>query len=212
MLPPVSPSAPFPTASIPAPAARIQQTALLQQPGSSRPGFDTRASEEQSIEEITIQLEPPGPERIFQLKTWDEFQETLRQEGRNRNPPRDTTFPEEPILTRERYYGRNWPRMEMIVEPNFVGYSRLLFEQKNAERYGWDLGPVHPFLAVLTFYKDILLLPYHSMTDPFRFYEYNTGYGLPGDPTPFLLYPPEISFTGSIAETASILAVLAVFP
>ena len=56
------------------------------------------------------------------------------------------------------------------------------------------------------------MLPYHSFIDPFRLYEYNTGYCLPGDPVPLLLYPPEISATGAIAEAASILAVLAIFP
>jgi hypothetical protein len=199
-----------PGARIQPPTVGLQQTAY--QPLPPPRLADVRADEQQSLQEITIQLDPPGPDKLFLFPSEAGLRETLIQEGKNRNPPDKITFPEEPILTRERYYGRNWPQMCMVVEPNYCGYKRLLFEQKNEERYTWDLGPVQPLLCAMSFYKDVLLLPYHSFTDPFRCYEYNTGYGLPGDPVPYLLYPPELSFTGALAETSAVLAVMAIFP
>ncbi len=39
-----------------------------------------------------------------------------------------------------------------------VCYGRLLFQQKNAERYGWDLGPLHPVLSGLVFFGDVATL------------------------------------------------------
>ena len=56
------------------------------------------------------------------------------------------------------------------------------------------------------------LLPYHAFTDPFRTFECSTGYCLPGDPTPLLIYPPELSASGTVAEAGAILGVFAVFP
>jgi len=208
-LPDFALSATAPAAQMLPPNSTVQQTALLLQ----RPGSDPRIPEEQqALQDIQVQLDPPGPFRLFEFKSEKGLEETLIQEARNRNPPDKITFPEEPILTRERYYGRNWPPMVCSVEPYYVGYNRLLFEQKNAERFAWDLGPVGAVISPLVFFKDLMLLPYHSFTDPFRCYEYNTGYPLTGDPVPLLLYPPEISFTGALAETSAILAVLAVFP
>jgi hypothetical protein len=45
-----------------------------------------------------------------------------------------------------------------------------------------------------------------------RRYECNAGYYLPGDPMPFLLYPPELSFSGALAEAAIIGLGFAIFP
>jgi len=182
-------------------------------PARFQPKQPDISSGDQLLTDIQIQLEPPGPERLFLFKSEEGFKEVLRQEARStRSAPDKITFPEEPELTREQYFGRKWPPMTMVVEPNYVGYSRLLFEQRNAERYGWDLGPISPVVSGLVFFKDIVMLPYNSLIDPFRQYEYNTGYCLPGDPVPLMLYPPEISATGGIAEASAILALLAVFP
>jgi hypothetical protein len=190
------------------PAARPVQRASFQpmQPGAGVPQFEEKAAEQ------TIQLEPPGPDRLFRLESENAHQERWRQELKDTRPFDRQIYPDEPILTREAYFGRNWQPRTLYVEPNYLCYWRLQFEQKNFERYGWDLGPLSTALSPLLFYADIVTLPYHAFTDPFRCCECNAGYCLPGDPVPLLLYPPQLSETGTLAETASILALLAIFP
>jgi hypothetical protein len=102
--------------------------------------------------------------------------------------------------------------MQEVVEPCYTAYGRLYFEERNSERYGWDLGFVQPFVSAGYFFKDVLLLPYHMGTDPFRHYDANTGYCLPGDPIPYVLYPPGLSATGLVAEGATWVGISALFP
>ena len=131
--------------------------------------------------------------------------------NRDKGKPKPA-FPDYPPVTPDKYYGRKWPQFSEVVEPNYVHYDRLYFEQKNTDRYGWDLGIVSPLVESLAFGKDVALLPYHMATDPFRRYESSAGYCLPGDPVPLLLYPPELSATGATAEVATIFALIAMFP
>jgi hypothetical protein len=160
----------------------------------------------------TIQLEPPGPDRLFRLESEDALKERWRQELKDTRPGDHQIYPDEPILTRDTYFGRSWQARTLYVEPNYLCYNRLLFEQINAERYGWDLGPVSTAVSPMLFFADVVTLPYHAFTDPFRCCECNAGYCLPGDPVPLLLYPPQLSAPGAVAETATILALLAIFP
>src|SRR5437588_859826 len=140
----------------------------------------------------------------------------LRRKRPTTAPARNTRerlpFPEEPVLSREKYLGRAWPQYTMTVEPDFVVYKRLMFEQKNYERYGWDLGELDMPLSAGAFFLDVALLPYHAFTDPFRTFECSAGYCLPGDPVPLLAYPPEVSATGALAEAGAAIAVFAIFP
>jgi hypothetical protein len=175
------------------------------------PGPGVSPYEEKQAEQ-TIQLEPPGPERLFRLEGEDALKERWRQELWTTSPGKSQIYPDEPILTREKYFGRSWPTRTLYVEPNYLCYKRLLFEQPNFERYGWDLGPLTVPLSGLAFYGDVVTLPYHAFTDPFRHCECNAGYCLPGDPVPLLLYPPQLSTAGGVAETATILTLLAIFP
>ena len=100
----------------------------------------------------------------------------------------------------------------MQVEPNYVCYGRLLFEAKNFDRYGWDLGLVTPVVSAGMFYFDVATLPYHLFTDPCRHCECSAGYCLPGDPVPYLIYPPHWSLTGAMFEAGTIVALYAIFP
>jgi hypothetical protein len=173
-----------------------------------------RVAEE--AQEYQVQLEPPGPLRLFRLESEKALQERIRQEVRDRTPlgatPERTIFPEEPVITRQPYTGRAFPPGNLVVEPIYLCYDRLLFEQKNFERYGWDLGPITPLLSAAGFYWDVVTLPYHVFTAPCRQYECSAGYCLPGSPTPLLLYPPELSLTGFLAEAGTITALFAIFP
>jgi hypothetical protein len=182
--------------------------AVMQQPA------DLRAPA--TLEEPTephIRLEPPGPEVIFRRQTEAELMERMRQEALNQAKPERIEFPEEkPYLTKEPFRPRAFPTLRGTVEPNYTCYSRLGFEQKNFERYGWDLGVLTPLISAAAFYKDVLLIPYHLGTEPCRRYECNTGYCLPGDSVPLLLYPPQFSLTGTLLEGAAVAGVLLVFP
>jgi hypothetical protein len=157
-------------------------------------------------------VEPPGREVLFRLESESSLFERIRQEALERTPPDRVVFPDEPILSRDTYLGRAWPGRNLIVEPNYVCYNRLLFEDLNSERYGWDLGVAQPAVSTGLFFFDFLTLPYHLAVDPCRCYECNTGYCLPGDPVAYLIYPPNLSLTGAVAEVGTVFTMIAIFP
>jgi hypothetical protein len=185
--------------------------ALFQQPPPDK-GTTRAPGEILGLEqEVQIQLEPPGPEAVFKRESERAFQERLRQLSRQEKTTRHD-FPDEPVLSTETYTGRSFPPMTQLVEPNYLCYGRLLFEDKNSERYGWDLGFIQPFVSAGWFWWDMATLPYHTATAPCRCFECNAGYCLPGDPVPYLLYPPELSLTGAAWEATVIVALFAIFP
>lgn len=207
---PAAPALPAATAErAPAlPAVGVEQTAM-QPPALTDTGLPAQdAADYQMI----VQLEPPGPMRVFRLDSESQFQERLRQEARERPVPERIEFPEEPTLSKYRYAGRHWPAMTEPVEPSYVCYRRLYFEELNSERYGWDLGIIGPFVSSAYFFKDVVLFPYHFGTDICRKHECSAGYCLPGNPVPYMLYPPQLSVTGLIAEATVVSALAAVFP
>jgi hypothetical protein len=163
-----------------------------------------------------IQVEPPGPQRLFRLESEADLFQRIKQELQERTPPEKGIFPEEPVVSRQVYDPTSrmmtWPPQSAIVEPYYVCHGRLLLEQRNAERYGWDLGPFHPILSGAVFMADVLALPYNVGKAPCRCYECSAGLCLPGDPVPFLLYPPEWSATGLLTQAGVTVALFAVFP
>jgi hypothetical protein len=161
--------------------------------------------------EYSIQLEPPGPQQVFRLEAESSLQERMRQEGRQRPTPERIQFPDEPVVGAGTYKGRDFKPMTMTVEPNYLCYHRLYFERVNTERYGWDLGFIQPVVSVGQFYWDLAWLPYHMWTEPCRNYDSNAGYCLPGDPVPYLLYPPQFSLTGVMAEAGVVVGLAFVF-
>ena len=203
----VVPLAPASTAILPA-APRIERVAMMQkekEPSTRLPNEPT--------EDYQIQLEPPGSQKLFKLESEPAFFERLRQEARQRPTPERIEFPAEPVVSAQQVFaGRYYPPMVETVEPAYVCYKRLLFEAKNFDRYGWDLGFLTPFLSAGLFYFDVATLPYHMFTDPCRCCECNAGYCLPGDPVPFLLYPPGLSVTGLMAEAGAIVALPFLLP
>jgi hypothetical protein len=178
-----------------------------------RPGG--AAADDEGRPQYQIQLQPPGLERISQLDSDETLRERIRQETveREGTTAERVAFPEEPILSRDVYYGRGtiWPRRALIVEPNFVTYRRLYFQDLNAERHGWDLGPIQPVLSTMKFWYDLALFPMHFVNDPCG-RDCSAGYCLPGDPVPYQWYPPEVTLKGSIVEIGTILALVAIFP
>jgi hypothetical protein len=187
----------------------LQRTALAEPPPAMGAGQD-------ETEGFQIQLEPPGPDRLFRVESEANFYERIRQETRGRQSAdrivERVEFPVEPVLATGSFPGRTFPPLQEVVEPNYLCYGRLYFEEKNSERYGWDLGIIQPLVSAGAFYCDLLWLPYHMGTEPCRKYECNAGYCLPGDPVPYLIYPPEFSVTGLAAETAVVAGLLYIFP
>jgi hypothetical protein len=194
----------------PVPATALQQTAF--QPG----GFAAAgARERDETQAYKPQVAPPGPERLFRLDTEAQVKERIRQENRRPGGAERLTFPEEPVVATERYNPYKRPSefrpTHELVEPNYVCFHRTYFDQINAERYGWELGVLQPFIEVGKFYYDVAMLPYHMGTDPFRKCDSNAGYCLPGDPVPYLLYPPDINLTGMVAEAATVVGITFAF-
>jgi hypothetical protein len=210
LLPKAEPANERRTPPAPAPRTTPLRPVAFQAPA---PGMATRTGDEGQGYEV--QLEPPGPLRLFRLESENAMRERMRQEVRERTPPgtppERLVFPEETVITRQPYAGRSFPPGNLSVEPSYLCYGRLLFEQKNFERYGWDLGPISPLLSSARFFWDSATLPYHLWTAPCRLYECSAGYCLPGDPVPLLLYPPELSLTGLAAEAGTIVALAAIF-
>jgi hypothetical protein len=162
--------------------------------------------------EYQIQLLPPSVERLFRLQSEDALREQMRQEMRDKPQPERATFPEERRVTGARYGDRVYPPQLVTSEPYYVNYKRLYFQDLNSERYGWDLGFVQPFVSAGLFYFDVVTFPYHWASHPLECTDSSTGYCLPGDPVPYLLYPPELSATGAIGEAGAVLGLVAVFP
>jgi hypothetical protein len=160
---------------------------------------------------------PPDPARVFRLESEAKLRERMAREAPlGLNPLRvkytDIFFPKYAPVPPAAYVVRAWPPLTETTEPPFVCYNRLYFEQLNAERYGWDLGLVHPLVSAGIFYVDVLTLPYHLGTEPCRRYEANAGYCLPGDPVPLLLYPPDLNWSGILTEAAVVGLAVVVFP
>jgi hypothetical protein len=187
----------------------IQRTALAEPPYGMSAG-------DQEGDQFQIQLEPPGIQRWQRVESEASFQERMRQETRGRPAPdkliERIEFPTEPVLATAPFPGRTFPSLPEVVEPNYVCYDRLYFQQKNFERYGWDLGPITPLLSAGTFLWDVVWLPYHAGTDICRKYECSAGYCLPGDAVPLMIYPPEFSVTGVAAEAAAVVSLMYIFP
>lgn len=95
----------------------------------------------------------------------------------------------------------NYPPLKGWYEPAYVVHRRLHFEERNAERAGWDFGFAQPFVSAMYFYKDVLLWP-NSLGTSLEIGPWDTSAGkcLPGSPTPYLLYPPGLTTTGMLFE------------
>jgi hypothetical protein len=105
-----------------------------------------------------------------------------------------------------------YPAMQSLTEPDYVVHRRLYFEEKNSERYGWDLGIVQPVISTLYFYKDTLLWPAKLASNPFERYDTSAGKCLPGSPVPYYLYPPEVDLFGASVGAATIVGAAVILP
>jgi hypothetical protein len=90
---------------------------------------------------------------------------------------------------------------KVILEPGYIVHRRLHFEEKNSERAAWDLGPMTTLVSAAYFWKDTLLLP-QSLASGCVYGHWDTSAGkcLPGSPSPYYLYPPGLTLTGTAVE------------
>lgn len=123
-----------------------------------------------------------------------------------------TYFPELDPITKEPYQPRMLPQGAMLVEPHYVCYGRLFFEEKNTERYGWDFGPLTPIGLTFKFFGDAAAMPYKVASFPRLCYDSSAGQCLPGDSVPFKAYPQPLSLTGALAQAGVIVALAFIFP
>jgi hypothetical protein len=160
---------------------------------------------------LTIRTESPGLDRLTRRWSEDQFFESLRQDARRRPGMQRVYFPEEEPVSTEVYAGRHSPYMVRYVEPHYVTHGRLLFEQKNFERYGWDIGPLSPAVEFAMYYYDLALLPYHVGSHACAC-DTSAGKCLPGDATPLVIYREQFSITGLVFEGAAVFGGWFLFP
>jgi hypothetical protein len=166
---------------------------------------------------IPLGLRENGPNPVVRLESEENFDRRISQKVRQTpntitGLPDRAIFPDEPVVSREKFVPRAFPSASLLVEPNYVCYGRLYFQERNAERYGWDLGMVQPVLSAGVFFLDVATLPYHWGANLCKGPACSAGQCLPGDPVPYMLYPPELSITGAVVEAGAVAGLLAVFP
>ncbi|MGL6076862.1 MAG: hypothetical protein ACRC8S_22130 [Fimbriiglobus sp.] len=105
-----------------------------------------------------------------------------------------------------------YPPIQVKLEPGYVVTRKLLFEELNSERYGWDLGFIQPVVSTAFFYKDTLLWPAHLASNLRERYDTSAGKCLPGSPVPYFLYPEEISLFGATVGAATFVGTGFMFP
>ncbi len=146
-------------------------------------------------EELEFPVDLPGWGKLFRRQSDSQFQERIRQEIKRQGGGK-VMFPEAPVLSREELKPRQFEPGVAMVQPSYIVHNRLLFEQPNFERYGWDLGLLTPVANAGVYYYDLAMLPYHMWTRPLEQMDTSAGKYLPGDPVPLLLYPETFSVTG----------------
>ena len=161
--------------------------------------------------EDQIRLEPPSIDVVTGMGSEKGLEERMRQEAIQRGG-QEIRFPAKAPVSTKPYTPRNLVGSKICAEPHYVSYDRLHFEELNAERYGWDLGFIQPLVSAAYFYKDVLFLPYEVASYPHRRFETSAGKCLPGDPVPYILYPPEVTLSGIAAEAGVAVGLVPVFP
>jgi hypothetical protein len=152
-------------------------------------------------------------ERIFSLPNDELLERYVRMRVLEDNPQLKADdpglkFPPAPPVGGDKTYVAKtgtYPPMRAEYYSLYVVHRRLHFEERNSERYGWDLGIVQPFLLTANFYKDVFLWPQSLASGcAYGFWDTSAGKCLPGSPTPYMLYPPGLTITGSVTETVII--------
>lgn len=149
------------------------------------------------------------PEELFRLESEGPLLRGVIADAEMRKQMRLDPSQEPPKAA---FSGRAFAPSSVTVEPNYVCYGRLLFEEKNTERYGWNFGPIQPFVSAADFFVKATSLPLYLFSYPRHRYDCSSGHCLPGDPVPYLLYPQSVSLTGVLAQASFTVALSFIFP
>src|SRR5262249_36276977 len=147
-----------------------------------------------------IHLEPPGLDNLTKLESERGLRERLRQEARDRFSHEPVVYPDEPVMPKGPLKPREFAPMVEVVEPHYVCYGRLFFEQINGELWEWALGFRPPLIAAGMFSGAVVPLPSHAFPRPCEKYECSAGFCLRGDRVPLSLSPPGLSLSGAAAQ------------
>ena len=176
------------------------------------------------IADLNLRTDLPGAQRLFMRESEANFYERIRQDAKRYPGSNPAIFPtDEPVISRDFYVHPNYPRLDprtklpyspmaSLVEPGYVIHHRLLFEQPNFERTGYDFGAAQPFIHLGVFYYDVALLPYHACSTSTSLLEANVGKCLPGDPAPFVIPCERYSVTGLVGQFGAIIGLNYLFP
>jgi hypothetical protein len=161
----------------------------------------------------------PTRGEVFRLDSDPDLERRILKElGRDKTPEQIemNRFPNAPQLAAAGAVYRpktlDYPPVRAQVEPGYVVHRRLYFEERNSERYGWDMGVLQPAVSTLHFYKDVLFWPLRLTSNPHEHYDVSAGKCLPGDPVPYYLYPPEIDLWGAAAGVPWYVGLAFIFP
>lgn len=152
-----------------------------------------------------VKTDLPKTEELYRFESEKALEKRIKNEQMLME-----NFPSQPTLSDKAFLARVYNKSQMIAEPHYVCHGKLLFEDKNAERYGWDLGFIQPFVTLSYFYKDTLLFPYHAASRPFC--QECSPQCQPGDQVPYILFQQGATVTGILAESGIALALAFMIP
>ena len=213
----------------PVPGAQSAPARPVPLPGSAVNALNPQEPKPKVDSPKVIQVDPkvytvlPDRDKIFVI--YDDAQleriimNTIRESDKKRDVKTDEATlrfpPIAPVGDGMPYQAKTsaYPPMQTTYDALYMIHRRLHFEEKNAERYGWDLGAIQPLVSALYFYRDFMLWP-QSLASGFAygFWDTNAGKCLPGSPTPYYLYPPGLTITGTAFEGVIITGLAFIFP
>ena len=213
------PVMPIPTYSAPArytATVAVPEQAVPVSPSGAGLGQDPRKDDPKTTDgtkkpdgensnNYKVNTELPTREVLYLLEGEQKLEVRIRNESGN-----SEKFPPKPVLSSADFQGRAYPRSQIMAESNTVCHGKLLFEERNAERYGWDLGFIQPLVSLGYFTKDVIFLPYHLSSRPHC--QECAPRCLPGDQVPYMIYHEGLTITGVLGEAGVIVALAMIFP
>jgi hypothetical protein len=188
-------------------------TRYATQPGTTPKTDNRKQNEIPAVDPKEVQL--PSRDKIFGAVYNDReleraIMDSIRRDQEINNPknplpPETLVFPTLPEVSPRgvAYQPKTagYAPRAVHLEPGYVVHRRLHFEEKNAERAGWDLGPLSTLASAAHFYRGALLFP-GSLATGFTsgFWDTSAGKCVPGGLSPYYLYPPGLSTTGWLTE------------